>query len=67
MASGQQAGAHHTYNTMIASLYIGQKVRYNGNEYQVTNYGPWGVRIESGYGREHCILVVPSYELDSVQ
>lgn len=50
---------------MLARLYIGQRVKYNGHEYQVMNYGPWGVRIESGYGRQHCILVVPAYELQS--
>lgn len=50
---------------MLASLYIGQMVKYNGHEYQVMNYGAWGVRIESGYGRQHCILVVPAYELES--
>jgi len=49
---------------MLASLYIGQRVKYNGHEYQVMNYGPWGVRIESGYGRQHCILVVQAYELE---
>jgi len=51
----------------LASLYIGQRVKYNGHEYQVMNYGPWGVRIESGYGRQHCILVVPAYELESAE
>ena len=49
---------------MIAAIYIGQKVKYNGHEYQVMNYGPWGVRIESGYGQQHCVLIVPNYELE---
>lgn len=50
---------------MLATLYIGQRVKYNGHEYQVIRFGSWGVRIESGYGREHCVLVVPAYELQS--
>lgn len=50
---------------MLATLHIGQRVKYKGHEYQVMNYGPWGVRIESGYGCQRCILVVPAYELES--
>lgn len=38
-------------------------VWYRGHEYQITDYGAWGVRLEQGYGRAHSVLVIPHSEL----
>lgn len=46
-------------------IYKGIFVKYHGHEYQVTNYGHWGVRIERGYGSEHSVLVVDWRELEA--
>lgn len=44
-------------------IYVGKWVRFSGKEYQVVNFGGWGVRIERGYGTHRSVLIVQQHQL----